>query len=107
MSEGEKVIQVEQMEEPVEAEQRTASEELKVQAKDLVQTISDLVREGTVRRVKVIHKERTLIDFPLVAGVPAAVVLATQLPVLSAITGVGALLGGCTVRVEREVPAEA
>jgi hypothetical protein len=107
MSEESKEIQVDEMAEPVEAEKRTASEELKVQAKDLMQTISDLVREGTVRRVKVTHRERTLIDFPLVAGVPAAAVLAMQLPVLSAIVGVGALLGGCTVRVEREVPVEA
>jgi hypothetical protein len=34
----------------------------------------------------------------------ASVVLAFQMPVLSSIVAVGALFGGCTVRIEREEP---
>lgn len=86
-------------------EERTASEELEVQAKDLVQTIRALLQEGAVRRVKVYHNERTLIDFPLAAGVASGVLLGIYMPTISAIAGIAALLGGCTVRIEREAPA--
>jgi hypothetical protein len=83
---------------------QTVTEEIKVQAQDLFQTINNIIREGTVRRVTVVRKDRVLVDIPLVAGVGAGVVLAFYMPVLSAIVGIGALLSGCTVRIERDEP---
>ena len=79
-------------------------EEIKVAAEDLYKTVSDLVHEATVRRITVERKGRTLVDLPLPVGVGAGLVLGIYMPVLSAITGVGALLTGCTVRVERGAP---
>lgn len=94
--------------EPVQEEAGPAGnravEEIKVAAEDLYKTVSDLVREATVRRITVVRKGRTLVDLPLPVGVAAGVVLGIYMPVLSAITGVGALLTGCTVRVERDAP---
>ena len=84
----------------------TETEEIKVQAQDLFRTINDLIREGTVRRITVMRDDRVLLDLPLVVGVPLGLILATQLTFLSAVVGVGALLGGCTVRIERDEPAE-
>ena len=83
---------------------KTAVEEVKVQAKDLSKTISDILHEGMATRITVVRKERTLIDIPLAIGIGSSVVLAIYLPVISAIAGVGALLGGCTVRIERDQP---
>ncbi len=80
----------------------TATEEIKVQTQDLFRTINDLIREGTVRRITVMRNDRILLDIPLVAGLPLGLILATQLPVISAVVGVGALLGGCTLRIERD-----
>jgi len=88
-------------------EQGTVVEEMKVEARDLFQTINDLIHEATVRRVTVVRKGRTLVDLPLPLGVAAGVVLGVYMPVLSAITGIGALLTGCTVRVERDAPPAA
>ena len=82
-------------------------EEIKVGAQDLARTVNDLVREATVRRITVVRKGRTLIDLPLPVGVAAGLVLGIYMPVLSAITGLGALLTGCTVRVERDAPPAA
>jgi len=105
MTEEEKVVEEEQVEEAAGAEeQATVTEEIKVQAQDLFQALNDIVREGTAKRVTVMRNDRTLLDIPLVLGVGASVVLAIYMPVLTAIVGVGALLGGCTVRIEREEP---
>ena len=81
-----------------------ATEEIKVQTQDLFRAINDLIREGTVRRITVLRNDRVLLDLPLIAGLPLGLVLATQLPVLSALAGMGALLSGCTLRIERDEP---
>jgi hypothetical protein len=54
----------------------------------------------------VLRNDRVLLDLPLIAGLPLGLVLATQLPVLSALAGMGALLSGCTLRIERDEPPE-
>jgi hypothetical protein len=105
MTEEEQVVEAEQVEETAEAKKK-ATEEIKVQAEDLFKTLNDIIREGTARRVTVMRNDRVLVDIPLVLGIGASVVFAIYMPVLTAIVGVGALLGGCTVRVERDEPAE-
>jgi hypothetical protein len=105
MTEEEQVVEAEQVEESAEAKQ-TATEEIKVQAKDLIDTLNDIIREGTAKRVTVMRNDRVLVDIPLVLGIGASVVFALYMPVLTAIVGVGALLGGCTVRIERDEPVE-
>lgn len=104
MSKGKKVVEEEQ----AGAEQETVTEEIKVQAQDLFQAINDIIREGTAKRVTVLRNDRILVDIPLVVGVAASILLAVYMPVISAIVAVGALFGGCTVRIERqESPDEA
>ena len=109
MSEERTTIEIEQIEEPAEAqaeEKETVTEEFKVQAEDLFKTINDIIRQGTAKRIMVVRNDRVLVDIPLVAGVAASVVFAIYLPILSAIVGVGALFGGCTVRIERDEPED-
>ena len=98
----------------VEAEQTqggqavsTVVQEIKVEAQDLYKTVSNLIKEATVRRITVVRKGRTLVDLPMPVGVAAGLVLGIYMPVFSAITGLGALLTGCTVRVERDAPPAA
>jgi hypothetical protein len=86
------------------AGRRTVTEEVKVAADNLVEILNTLVREGTVRRVTILRNDRVLVDIPLAVGAGAALVLATQMPVISALAGVGMLFTGCTLRIEREEP---
>lgn len=102
MSKEEMVVEEEQ----AGAEKATVTEEIKVQAQDLFQTINDIIREGTAKRVTVLRGDRVLLDIPLVFGMAASLILALQMPVLSAVVAVGALFGGCTVRIERDKPAD-
>jgi hypothetical protein len=104
MSEEEKIIEVEIEEEAASGE--TVTEEIKVQAQDLFETINDIIRQGTAKRIVVLRNDRVLVDIPLVFGVAASVVFAIYMPILSAIVGVGALFGGCTVRIERDAPED-
>jgi hypothetical protein len=105
MSGDEKTVDAEHVEEPVEAEKKPVTEEIKVQAEDLFKAINNLIREGAIRRVTVIRNDRILMDIPLSVGAVASVVLAVQMPVLASLSAVAALLGGCTVRIEREEPS--
>ena len=105
MSDETKVLEEEQLEDQAQAQQ-PVTEEIKVQAQDLFKVLNDIIREGTVKRFTVMRNDRILVDIPLALGVAASVVFAVYMPVLSAIVAVGALLGGCTVRIEREEPEE-
>lgn len=103
----EKVVVEEPVEDTGEAQaQRTVTEEFKVQAEDLFKAIKDLAREGTIRRVTILRNDRVLVDLPLAVGAAAGALLAINMPVLSALAAVGALVGGCTMRIEREEPTE-
>lgn len=100
MSDEEKVVEEQQ------AEKSTVTEEIKVQAEDLFQAINNLIREGSVRRITIMRNDRILLDIPLALGVAASMVLAIQLPVLSALAGLGVLLSGATLRIERDAPPD-
>ncbi len=89
---------------PVSDKKEPFVEEMKVQAKDLAQTINDIIREGMASRVTVTRGERTLLDLPLALGITGGALFAIYMPVISAVVGIVALLGGCTVRVERDQP---
>lgn len=112
MSEEEKAASAGQDEARSEAgnepkeQQDTVAEEIKVQAQDLFQAINAIIREGTARRITVMRNDRILLDIPLVVGIGASVILAMYMPLITALAGVGALVGGCTLRIEREDPPE-
>jgi len=104
MGEEQKIGEQEQPEGPPAGSKRTVTEEVKVAAEDLLEVLNNLVHEGTVRRVTILRNDRVLVDIPLAIGVGASLVLAMQMPVISAVAGLGLLLTGCTLRIEREEP---
>ena len=74
-------------------------EEIKVNAGKLKQTLTDLIREGNVRRVVIRNAQgRTLLDMPLAAGVAGALLM----PFWAAVAGIVALAKEFTVSVERD-----
>ena len=105
MSEEQKVGDQDQPEQQAGPAGRTVTEEIQVAGENLVELLNALVRQGTVRRVTILRNDRVLVDIPLAVGVGASLVLATQMPMISALAGVGMLLMGCTLRIEREEPS--
>ena len=84
------------------SEQRSAGEEIKLRASELVQKIKDLVAEGNVRRVVVMKDNGDkLLEIPMTAGVVAAGALTMIAPVLAGVGAMAALLSHVRIRVFR------
>jgi anaerobic C4-dicarboxylate transporter len=81
-------------------------ERFTVAGSELVARIKKIAREGNVRRVRLIHKEKTLLDIPLSVGAPVAAVGIIAAPVLAAVAAVAAMVTECTIEVEREEEPE-
>lgn len=74
-------------------------QEFKVSGENLLKKVKQLIREGNVRKITIKDKNgKELIVFPLTIGVVGAVLA----PVLAAVGAIAALIGECTISVERE-----
>ena len=79
-------------------EESTTTQEIRVSGSRLLARMRAILHEGNVRHVTVTsEKGGTLFEFPLTLGILGALFL----PTASAIGAVAALLGSCTIRVER------
>jgi hypothetical protein len=72
-----------------------------VEGNQLVEKVKQLIHEGNIRRIRLIHKGRPLIDIPLTVGVPVAAATVLAAPVLAAIGAIAALVTECTIEVEK------
>ncbi|MDT8369493.1 MAG: DUF4342 domain-containing protein [Longimicrobiales bacterium] len=73
-------------------------ERYRVKGEELLSRVKEIVREGNVRRITIRNDEdRVLLSFPLSAGVIGAALL----PMWAAIGAVAALVGNCSIDVER------
>ncbi len=69
----------------------------------LLETVRRLVREGNARRITIRNQDdEVVLTFPLAAGVVGAALL----PVWAGIGAVAALLGNCSIEVERRPDTE-
>ena len=70
----------------------------------LLETVKKIVKEGNARRIVIRNEDdKTILEFPLTAGVVGAALL----PMWAAIGAVAALVGNCSIEVERKEKAEA
>ena len=76
-------------------------ERVTVSGSDLVDKVKELVHQGNIRRVRLIHEGRTMVDIPLTIGAPAVAVAVLAVPVLAAVGAIAALVTECTVEVEK------
>ena len=85
-----------------------ATEKFIVSGSQVIDKVKELIHQGNIRRVRLIHKGRPLIDIPLTVGVPAAAAAVLAAPVLAAIGAIAALVTECTIEVERvdDTPSE-
>ncbi|MBL7740339.1 MAG: DUF4342 domain-containing protein [Chitinophagaceae bacterium] len=77
----------------------TFKETFKVKGEHLLKKIKELIAEGNVRKVTIHDKDnKEIMSFPLTIGVVGTLLA----PLLAAIGAVAALVGECTIAVERE-----
>ena len=79
----------------------TDSEKFTVSGSQLVEKIKQLIHEGNIRRVRLLHEGRVVLEIPLSIGAPAAVVGILAAPVLAAVAAFAALVTECTIEVEK------
>lgn len=74
-------------------------EYFEVKGEELLNKIKQLIKEGNVRKITIKDKNgKELMSFPLTVGVVGAVLA----PVLAAVGALAALVGDCSIAVERE-----
>jgi len=75
------------------------TESFRVDGETLLKKVKELIKEGNVRKITIKDKNgKELVVFPLNVGLVGAVVA----PVLAAVGALAALVGECTISVERE-----
>jgi len=78
-----------------------SSEKFTISGSQLVEKVKQLIREGNIRRIRVIHEGKTVFEIPLSIGAPAAAIGIIAAPVLAAIGAFAALVTECTIEVEK------
>lgn len=75
------------------------NENFKVSGDNLLKKVKEIIKEGNVRKIIIKDKKgKEIVEFPLTLGVVGAVIA----PVLAAVGAIAALIGECTISVERE-----
>ena len=77
------------------------TEKFTVSGSQVLDRVKQLIREGNVRRVRLLHEGRTIIEIPLSVGAPAVAVGILAAPILAAIGAFAALVTECTIEVEK------
>ncbi|TFG46447.1 MAG: DUF4342 domain-containing protein [Dehalococcoidia bacterium] len=77
------------------------TEKFTVAGDKVLSQIKELIREGNIHRVRLVHEGRPIIDIPLSIGAPAAAVGILAAPLLAAIGAFAALVTECTIEVEK------
>jgi len=77
------------------------SEKFTVSGGQLVEKVKQLIREGNIRKVRLLHEGRTIIEIPLTIGAPVVAVGILAAPVLAALGAFAALVTECTIEVEK------
>ena len=79
----------------------TANEKFTVSGNQLVEKVKQLIHEGNIRKVRVLHEGRTIFEIPLSIGAPAAAIGILTAPVLAALGAFAAPVTKCTIEVEK------
>jgi len=77
---------------------KTVAEEIEISSDNLIEKVKELLHEGNVTRIIVKNEDgKTLVEIPATVGIIGAVLV----PWLAALGAIAALVGRCTIVVER------
>ena len=77
------------------------NEKFTIKGSEVVGKVKELIHQGNIRRVRLLHDDRVIIEVPLSVGAPVVVLGIVWAPVLAAIGAAAALLTECTLEVEK------
>jgi len=76
---------------------RAWRESIEGEGEHLIKKIEEVIAEGNVRKIVIVHNGAIVAEFPLTIGVVEALLA----PVLAAIGAIAALLTDCRIELER------
>jgi len=79
----------------------TTTEKFTVKGNQVIDKVKQLIHEGNIRRVRLLHEDRTILEIPLSIGAPAAAITIMAAPLLAALGAFAALVTECTIEVEK------
>ena len=79
----------------------STSEKYTISGDQVVKKVKELIHEGNIRRVRIIHKGNVVLELPLTVGASAAAVGIIAAPFLAALGAFAALVTECTLEVEK------
>jgi len=77
------------------------TEKFTVSGSQVLEKVKQLIKEGNIRRVRLIHEGKTIIEIPLTVGAPVVVAGILIAPLLAAVGAFAALVTECTIEVEK------
>jgi hypothetical protein len=78
---------------------KTKKQSFRIDGSGLIAKVKELIKEGNVRKITITDKNgKDVVTFPLTIGVVGTVFA----PMLAAVGALAALIGECTITVERE-----
>jgi len=77
------------------------TERFTISGGQVVDKVKQIIREGNIRKVRVIHEGKAVIEIPLTFGAPAAALTIMVAPFLAAVGAFAALVTECTIEVEK------
>ena len=83
------------------SDKKTKSEKFAVSGSHLVEKVKQLIHEGNIRRIRIIHDGKTVLEIPLTIGAPAAAIGILAIPLLAALGTFAVLVTNCTIEVEK------
>ncbi len=78
-----------------------SSEKFTISGGQLLDKVKQLIHEGNIRKVRLLHDGKTVLEIPLSIGAPAAALGIMMAPILAAIGAFAALITECTIEVEK------
>ncbi len=76
-------------------------EKFTVSGNQVLDKIKQLIHEGNIRKVRLLHEGRIVLEIPLSIGAPATALAILAAPVLAALGAFAALVTECTIEVEK------
>lgn len=79
----------------------TDTEKFTISGSQLVDKVKQLIHAGNIRKVRVIHEGKTILEIPLSIGAPAAAATILAAPLLAALGAFATLITECTIEIEK------
>jgi len=79
----------------------STTEKFTIKGTQLIEKVKQLIHEGNIRKVRLLHEERTVLEIPLSIGAPAVAITILAAPLLAALGAFAALVTECTIEVEK------